>query len=378
MLRSRLLILVCCLALLLPLTVRTGLSADSTSDAADANLDKVTSSMVIHGLKRPVWLRLSCFQNEKPWKERSEESQASYLKALFSFLDVDGSGSLSRTEVGQLAAPRNQRPVANGIEVFVAFNFRVLDTDGNGTVSPVELESYLSSQGETAIQFSTVVIDATSDVLFRELDLDGDRTLSESEMSQAERLIERDRDGNQVITIEELQGRPMGRSPPEFFAAVPGHLAPKGTLVIRHDDEFAKALSPEACVDIRIDFPDPGPGKTGLRASDDGSRIGIPSSRRLADSPIVTVKINRQAEELGLRVEQSADHDLVLTCGQRRIVLRIVNPVSIQLANVRQSLQQEFDSLSGSLGATASVAASRRHESRTQGDIPSRGSQQQR
>lgn len=350
------LVLICCGILFLTDTNQRCFGADTSSGISDFNDDEVTSTLLIQGLERPVRLRLICFAGDQSWKKQSVETQSAYMKALFTFLDSDGNGSLSREEVGQLAAPRSPRPLANGMEIFVAFNFRVLDTDGNGVVSPGELESYLSTQGETATRFTTVTPESGSDVLFRELDTDGDRMLTESETSQANRLFERDLDGNQVLATEELRGRSMGRLPPEFFAAASGNQAAKGTLHIRHDQELATAASPEACIDILIHFT--GTGTAGLRASDDGSRIRTSFARREIESPLNRVKINSAAEKLGFRVEENSGRDLVLRCGQRMLVLRVLSSMATSLTQVRQSLQQEFDSLSVSLGATASVSAS--------------------
>ena len=218
----------------------------------------------------------------------------------------------------------------------MAFNYRVLDTDNDGAINFAELESYLSSQEETGAPFSSVAAESTSDILFRELDVNGDRILTAPEISNAIRLFDRDLDGNQVITIEELRGRSMGRLPPEFIASVPGHLAPKGTLQIRNDEEFASSAPPEAGIDILIDF-----GKDDARAS----------------APNVTVKINEKAAELGFRVGQNTGRNVVLTCDQRIVVLRILSPMTMEVAKIRQSLQQEFDSLSGSSSASGSVPA---------------------
>lgn len=149
-----------------------------------------------------------------------------------------------------MTAPKSRRKEAVGGEVFVAFNFRVLDLDGDGTASLAEVESYLASQGETALRLSIVPAESAGDPLFRAIDADGDRMVTQLEASQTDRIRERDRDGNQVITVEELRGRIIGPSPPEFVAATSAGRDPQGPLRVQ---EFDTQLLPEG-IDVRIEF----------------------------------------------------------------------------------------------------------------------------
>lgn len=336
MLRTRFWILICFGVTLLAWLQPMGSRSFAALDAPAEGVNSIASTFVIHGFEKPVRLRLTCLTGGKPWKQRSDEAHAAYLKALFSFLDSDENGSLSRDEVRQLPAPRSNQTSSVGGEVYVAFNYRVLDTDGDGAVSPAELESYLSSQGETALRFSIVPAEAATDMLFRELDADGDRVLTETEASLVDRLFERDRDGNQVITNDELRGRTMGRLPPEFIATSSGQVSKTGTVRIRQAEGNSDEQTAQALIDVQIEFG----------ANDSAT-----------EAPQIRVKLSKEAEELGFRFEQNASGEQVLKCGNRVLILRLHNPTATQEVNVRQTLEQEFASLSGAPAENASVPA---------------------
>lgn len=302
--------------------------------AAPGSLPSV-SDVIVQGLERPLRLRLVCLSGGRPWREHFDEAQSRYVKALFAQLDADGNGKLSPGEATRLPAPRMAGGRRSGEEVNVAFNFRVLDTDGDGGASAAELDSYLAAFGDSPLRLFPVSGESSADFLFRALDADGDRVLTVAEASQVERLFERDRDANRVLTVDELRGPTGGQLPPEFIASPAGQALPRGPLRLRLEGTPGK-LDGEAVLDLQVEF-----------ANDDGGRPATPK---------VTIGVGSEAERLGLSAEKNDRGEYVLKCGRRLIVVRVLSPVARRTAADRQALEQEFAALAER--ANGDVAAS--------------------
>lgn len=273
--------------------------------------------LAITGLDQPIRVRLILTANGKPWRQHFTEAQGRYLHAAFAHLDADRNGTLSAAEAKRAPLPSTWANLSNGDDVYVAFNYRVLDTNNDGGLSPAEFEQYALRFGEVAVRLSTVPSSRSGDDLFRALDVDRNRVLTAAEWSAIEKLRERDRDGNRVLTPDELQGPLSAVMPPEFVAAVPGKIAARKPVQF----ELRPATDAPAIAEVVVDYKDDANGP---------------------QRPQVSVQLSPAAAALGLKLEQPAGRDPVLAIADRRLVL-LVPPAAVRVgAALRQQLQQEF------------------------------------
>jgi hypothetical protein len=311
-----------CVAAALIASLGLSVRAEPTSPSPGASPLSV-SDFVLHGLERPVRVRLVCLAGGKSGQVPFGDVRTRYLKALFTQLDSDSDGKLSPAEATRLPAPRLPGASAAAADVHVAFNFRVLDVDGDGSATPAELDSYLTEFGEPPLRFHTVAGESGVDSLFRALDADGDQVLTSAEAAQFERLLQRDRDANRVLTLDELRGRVGQQLPPEFVA-VGTDGVPKGPLRIVSDASSRNA----ADVEIRIEF-----------AEDASSQLAPPK---------LTMTLSDAAKSLGLSAEKSTGGEPILRSGRRRLVVRVLSPVANSWTADRAALEQEFAGLAES------------------------------
>src|SRR5262249_5040550 len=98
---------------------------------------------------RPVLLRLHVEVDGRPLGEAHRAATEAYLKALFRFLDRgrDAHASPGGPGARHVPPPLTSLPDGNNDAVHVAYNFRALDADGDGKVSPAELAEYFQHFG---------------------------------------------------------------------------------------------------------------------------------------------------------------------------------------------------------------------------------------
>ncbi len=171
--------------------------------------------LVFFATERPVLIRLHLRVNGRPFRDAFDAAWNDYLKALFGALDRDGDGFLSPAEAARAPAPPLLLPGEWGTkladEIHFAFNFQVLDTDGDGKVSLNELADYYRLFGGGALQTqlaarSTPRSRAAGDFLFQRLDRNRDGKLSREELAAAPTLMALDQDGDEMLTPDELLG----------------------------------------------------------------------------------------------------------------------------------------------------------------------------
>jgi Ca2+-binding EF-hand superfamily protein len=270
----------------------------------------------------------------KPWREQFDDVQRRYRDALFAQLDGDRDGLLSPAEARRLPPPRSWSSLGASDDVHVAFNFRVLDADGDGSASRAEFEQYAIAFGNLPLRMISIPAGRSSDDLFRALDADRDRVLTSAEWQKADKLFDKDRDGNRVLTADELQGPAPIAMPPEFVAGVAGN----------------RGFGPPLTVELQPAGESPADARVLVEYSDHGT-----GPKR----PKVTVQLAQNAAKQGVVLESSAPGELVLVVGGRRLVLRVSPPSVRSGAAFGQQLLEQFDALAeggkSSLPAAASM-----------------------
>jgi Ca2+-binding EF-hand superfamily protein len=287
--------------------------------------------LLVSGLERPIRVRFSVTVNGKPWLQNFKDVQRRYRQALFSQLDADRDGKLSPEEARRIPPPRAWAALPGGDDVHVAFNFRILDANGDGSASADEFERYVQGFGDVPVRVAAVPAGRASDDLFRALDTNRDRILTAAEWSAAANLILKDRDANKVLTAEELRGPISTVMPPEFVAA-----GPRGAGIRRPVEfEWKPAEDSPADIDITIEYPDD---------------AGAP--RR----PQVGVRTAPAAAALASKVGLHAGAQ-VLSIGGRRLVLRVPPAAVRSGAGLRQQLLNEFAAVSEESAQEVTIAA---------------------
>jgi hypothetical protein len=276
--------------------------------------------VTLNGLDRPIRIRMHVTVDDKSWGLHFDEVQGRYVTALFAQLDGDQDGSLSPGEAGRLPAPHSWATLAAADDVHVAFNFRVLDANGDDRASAEELDQYVRFFGNVSIRMTTSATRQPNDDLFRFLDANRDRVLQSSEWSDIAKLVERDRDGNRVLTAEELRGPMPAAVPPEFVASVSGSKGVRRPLTL----VLTAAVGDAPDVEFFVDYS--------------------ATAQQLA-RPKVRMKVTSSAADVGLTIDEASESEPVLVAGDRRIVLRVPPPAVRTRSAMRQQLQSEFDAV---------------------------------
>jgi Ca2+-binding EF-hand superfamily protein len=165
--------------------------------------------IVFSGAKKPVVIRLHILIDGKPFRQVYQQAWDEYLKALFHQLDKDGDGFLSEAEGQRLPPPAQQVGGAASRPTNMAFNFRVVDANGDGKIDFAEAAAYYRTYGGAGIALTTAppiasIPPAVNDKLFHLLDTDGDGRLSREELAAATKLMALDADGDELLTAPEI------------------------------------------------------------------------------------------------------------------------------------------------------------------------------
>jgi Ca2+-binding EF-hand superfamily protein len=291
--------------------------------------DHALGDLVIQGLTQPLRLRVYATHNDVPWNEYSTTVRTGQLQSLFGQLDADGDGRLVADEARRMPRPEALGRTGKAEGINVAFNYRVLDVDGDGAASMDELQAYLAefSQPGPPIGFVAIQTERNPGDLFPALDADRNRQLTSEEWSAIARLLDRDRDGNRVLTPDELRNPSSELFGPEFVAVPISQSKSSGT-----EAPLVAALEPPGS-----EVPD---GTVRLSVSDAGP----------AGTPNIEVQLNDRARELAVTIETDASQHVRLRIGRRFLVFGSVESGQRGSAAFSAALLRQFDALAESLG----------------------------
>ena len=275
---------------------------------------------------RLLRVRVAVTHNGLPWSEHFASSHRQHLQSLFTQLDANGDGRLSRDEAKRLPPPRLLGQPQKQTDVFVAFNFRVLDDNGDDGVTLEELAAYLSGINRVPLTIASADRNRVgSGDMFTLLDADGDGRLVPAEWTNIAQLLARDRDGNRVLSDDELRPTTAVFGP-EFVAPAIGQR--KATLTVTLEPPVAR--SPDAVLSIRF--------------VDEAERAATPPTASLewtSGQPL--------AKEI-LDIVHAEPNQLLLMYRGQRVELRLL-PAAFRRANqVQQAILRQYEAVQDSVG----------------------------
>jgi Ca2+-binding EF-hand superfamily protein len=337
-----------------------GAGAEAAGDVQD---------LVFLAEARPVLIRLHLRVDGRPFREVHRAAWDDYLKELFRQLDQDGDGFLNDTEAQRLPPPPQLSTGREGGRTTnVAFNFRVVDTDGNGKIDPAELVAYYRDYGGAGLVIgrappprapvrapgvvlagappaAPAVPPAVNEALFNRLDANHDGRLSAEELAAAESvLLPLDADGDELITAAELLPRaapaPVGRARVMTVAAANRPQAPSPFVFLGQGVDAAGLAQR-----LRQQYGDRTPGEPETFAD------------RAPDLELLLRLGDRQPGEAALEVLKSGagarpgeDGTVVVPCGKTRLELRANEGRPVLVPYLRQRYLDQFRAAVGQKG----------------------------
>jgi len=187
------------------------------------------------GTDPPFRLRVSLRSDEAKWTDHFQKVQDQYHNLLFDRLDANQDGQLNEPEAQRTPAPvfrLEGSQIGNSNETHIAFNFLVLDDDGDGLISREELKAYYDNYDAGPIALEPMnragLRAGRTTPLFQRLDANQDAYLDAQEIQAATKLQQWDRNADELLSLAELKpsvavsdsGQFIATSPPYVLSAV--------------------------------------------------------------------------------------------------------------------------------------------------------------
>ncbi|MEX1233320.1 MAG: hypothetical protein WEB58_23920 [Planctomycetaceae bacterium] len=207
--------------------------------ADDAPESAPLIDLVISRAEASIRIRLTAAANQLPWREHVDRAQSKLSEVLFRQLDGDGNGELSPDEGKNIPNPQTLTIGQQNSDVYVAFNFRVLDENSDGMATADELHHYLAYFAGSPVMVNRVKEQQRPSVgnLFDRLDADGNEKLTRDECRNQTELWKLDADGNGVLTGIEIQPSVPTSGEQEFVAKPIGEKQIPVSLVFEQPGE---------------------------------------------------------------------------------------------------------------------------------------------
>lgn len=286
--------------------------------AEDEPSPESLADLVISGGVQSLRIRLIVNCDGQPWQNYAAMVNRKREESLFAQLDSNSDGTLSDAEARRLPSDAWAQPDQTGRPpAFVAFNFRAMDTDDDGVASPAEFASYVAVPAATPFRFSQIDLAALPPGrrLFSMLDDNRNGSLSPAETSNAAKLFQYDRNGDRLLTGDELTRNESGAYGPEFIAtARTDRNSFRGPLTCKVSSDVTQ--TPDGILDVRY-----------------------------STSHKTSIRFSKGSEKWPLEVAEQSRGRIVLNLVGRQIELRLVPGNYQPVQQAKSRLRQQFDRL---------------------------------
>jgi Ca2+-binding EF-hand superfamily protein len=339
-------------------------AAGETESAGDVQ------DVVFLGDARPVLIRLHVRIDGRPFREVHRAAWDDYVRALFRQLDRDGDGFLNDAEAQRLPPPPQPATgSAGGRTTNLAFNFRVVDTNGDGKIDLGELVAYYRDYGGAGLligrapsprapapvpngapvgfaQPGVAGGPAIDEALFNRLDTNHDGRLSAEELAAAETvLMPLDADGDELITPAELLPRAAytGMARPRVMS-FPAVNRPQTSSAFLFLGQGVDAATLAQRLRQQYGSKDVGePEKFADRAPDLELLVRL-GDRQPGEPPLEVVTPGPSARP-------GPDGTVLLPCGRTRLELRANEGRPVLVPHLRRQHLDQFRAAAGKKGA---------------------------
>lgn len=234
----------------------------SPRDTQPPTADDV-QDLVFLAEEKPIFIRMHIQVDGRSFRQAYAEAWRAYVTQLFRQLDHEGSGSLSESAAALLppAQPALRPGRDSDIKVNTAFNFRVVDADGDGKLSLAEVLDYYQQYGGHALQthFAQASLGGVDGdrALFTQLDKNRDGKLTEAELKSAAALLPNlDLDGDELLTSAEIlrqARRPAVDQSQRSVRQARNSQTPRSPFLVPALDQSREALATQ----LRARYPSP-------------------------------------------------------------------------------------------------------------------------